>query len=120
MESLEIFIFSDCSKVKRIPKFGENMECITGVYLDGTSITKIASSIGYLTSLASLNLRDYKNLMFLAHFLKMKSLENVNLSGCSKLGKLLENLGTAESVEDLDVSGTATRLLPSSNALQNS
>ena len=47
----------------------------------------------------------------------MKSLENVNLSRCAKLGKLLEKLGIAESVEDLDVSRTATRLVPSSNAL---
>ena len=46
----------------------------------------------------------------------MKTLENVNLSGCSKLCKLLENLGTVESVENVDVSGTATRLLPYSNA----
>ena len=43
-------------------------------------------------------------------------LENVNLSGCSKLCKLLENLGTVESVENVDVSGTATRLMPYSNA----
>ena len=46
----------------------------------------------------------------------MKTLENANLSGCSKLCKLLENLGTVDSVENVVVSGTTTRLLPYSNA----
>ena len=49
-------------------------------------------------------------------FFNMKTLENVNLSGCLKLCKLLENLGTVESVENIDVSETAIRLMPYSNA----
>ena len=64
-----------------------------------------------------MGLRDCENLMSLpSTFFNMKTLENVNLSGCSKLCKLLENLGTVESVENVDVSGTATRLMPYSNA----
>ncbi|KAK9995061.1 hypothetical protein SO802_024764 [Lithocarpus litseifolius] len=117
MESLEILILSDCSKVKTIPEFGKNMERVLKLYLDGTAITKLPTSIGNLTSLTSLGLRDCKNLTYLpSTFFNMKTLENVNLSGCSKLCKLLENLGMVESVENVDVSGTATRLLPYSNA----
>ncbi|KAK4570783.1 hypothetical protein RGQ29_029577 [Quercus rubra] len=117
MKSLEILILSGCTKVKRIPEFGENMERVLNLYLDGTAITKLPTSIGNLTSLASLDLKDCKNLMSLpSAFFNMKTLENVNLSGCSKLCKLLENLGTVESVENVDLSGTATRLMPNSNA----
>ena len=65
MESLQILILSNCSKVKRIPEFGENMECVLNLYLDGTAITKLPTSIGNLTSLTSLGLRYCKNLMSL-------------------------------------------------------
>ena len=65
MKSLEILILSNCSKVKRIPEFGENMERILELYLDGTTITKLPTSIGNLTSLTSLGLRYCKNLMSL-------------------------------------------------------
>ena len=117
MESLEILILSNCSKVKTIPEFGMNMERVLELYLDGTAITKLPTSIGNLTSLTSLGLRDCKNLMSLSStFFNMKMLEKVNLSGCSKLCKLLENLGTAESVENVDLSGIATRLMSYSNA----
>ena len=44
----------------------------------------------------------------------MKSLENLELSGCTKLSKLLENLVTTKSVEKFDVIGTSTRLICSS------
>ena len=41
----------------------------------------------------------------------------MNISGCSKLERLPENVGNAESVEELDVSGTAIREVPSSIGL---
>ena len=44
----------------------------------------------------------------------MKSLENLELSRCTKLSKLLENLVTTKSVEKFDVIGTSTRLICSS------
>ena len=118
MMSLEMLILSDCSKVKRVPEFGENMKCVLVLYLDGTAITKLPTSIGNLISLASLSVRDCKNLISLpSTFFNMKSLEYVNLFGCSKLCKLLENLGMVESVDEPDVNGTTTRLMPYSNPL---
>ena len=103
MESLEILILSKCSNLKRTPEFGENMERVSKLYLDGTAITKLPISIGNLIGLSSLNVRDCKNLMSLpSTFINMKSLKDLNFSGCAKL---LENLGNAESVEELDVNG---------------
>ena len=118
MKSLEVLILSNCSKVKRIPEFGENMECVSKLYLDGTSITKLPTSIGNLIGLASLSVRDCKSLMsFPSTLFNLKSLKNLDLFGCSKLGKLLENLGIAKSVEELDVSGTSIGPMLSLNAL---
>uniref|UniRef100_A0A7N2MH25 ADP-ribosyl cyclase/cyclic ADP-ribose hydrolase n=1 Tax=Quercus lobata TaxID=97700 RepID=A0A7N2MH25_QUELO len=110
MESLEILILSKCSNLKRIPEFGETMKRVSKLYLDGTAITKLPTSIGNLIGLSSLDVRDCKNLMSLpSTFFNIKSLKDLNLFGCSKL---LENLGNAESVKELDVNGQ----MPSSNA----
>ena len=108
MMSLKILILSDCSKIKTILEFGENMGHVTKLYLDGTAIIKLPISIGNLSGLASLNVRDCKNLMSLpSTFFNMTWLKDLDLCGCSKL---LENLGRAESV---DVNGQVA----SSNAI---
>ncbi|GMY39807.1 TMV resistance protein N-like [Fagus crenata] len=115
MESLEILILSKCAKVKKIPEFGGNMECLCKLYLDGIAISKLPASIEYLTGLASLILRDCKNLVCLpSTIFNLKLLKEVDISGCSKFERLPEILGNAESVEELDVSGTAVRHVPSS------
>ena len=44
----------------------------------------------------------------------MKSLKILNLWGCSKL---LKNVGMVESLDELDMSGIATRLMASSKTL---
>ena len=51
MKSLDILTFSGCSKVRRILEFGENMERVSELYLDGTAITNLPTSIGNLTGL---------------------------------------------------------------------
>uniref|UniRef100_A0A2N9FAW2 Disease resistance protein RPS4B/Roq1-like leucine-rich repeats domain-containing protein n=1 Tax=Fagus sylvatica TaxID=28930 RepID=A0A2N9FAW2_FAGSY len=115
MESLEILILSGCSKVKTIPEFGGNMERVCKLYLDGTAITKLHESIENLTGLASLKLKDCKNLVCVpSTIFNLKLLKDVDISGCSKFERLPEILGNAESVEELDVSETAIRHVPSS------
>lgn len=110
MESLEILILSGCSKIKRIPEFGKSMKHLLKLYLDGIAIRKLPTSIEHLAGLASLNLRNCENLMWLPNTLfNLKLLRNVDLSGCSKLEKLPENLGNAGNIEELDMSGTAIR-----------
>ena len=116
MEFLEILILSGCSNLKRIPEFGENMRSVSRLYLDGTAITKLPTSIGNLTSLASLSVKDCKNLRSLpTTFFNMKWLKDLNLSGCSRL---LENLVIEKSVEEVDASGTSTGLMAYSRAFQ--
>ena len=67
IESLEILIFSGCSKVKKKKnlEFGENMKRVLELYLDSTGITNLPTSIGNLTSHVSLSVKDCKNLMSL-------------------------------------------------------
>ncbi|XP_050260694.1 disease resistance protein RUN1-like [Quercus robur] len=118
MESLEVLILSGCSKLRKIPEFGENMQRVLKLYLGGTAITKLPASIGHLTGLVLLNVRDCKSLTCLpSNIFNLKLLKEVNISRCSKLERLPENVGNAESVEELDVSGTAIREVPSSVGL---
>ena len=116
MKSLKILILSDCSKVKRIPEFGKNMELVSEIYLDGTAITELPSTIEYLTCLASLKLMNCKNLISLpSTFFNIKSLKNLDLVGCSKL-KFPDNLGTIENLEKFDVIGAAITPMSSSKS----
>ena len=118
MESLKILILSGCLKIKRIPEFMGNMIILSILHLDRTAITKLPSSIAHLTNLASLHLRDCKNLACLPSIIcSFKLLEDVNLAGCSKLDNLPEDLWNLESLEELDVSGIALRELTSSIVL---
>ena len=118
MESLETLILSGCSKIKKIPEFGENMQHVLKLYLEEIAITKLPTSIGHLTGLVVLNIRDCKSLTCLpSTVFNLKLLKEMNISRCSKLEGLPEILGNAKSVEQLDVSGTAMKEVPSSNGL---
>ncbi|XP_030936579.1 TMV resistance protein N-like [Quercus lobata] len=119
IESLEILILSNCLKIKTIAKFGENMGRVTKLYLDGTAITKLPTSVGNLSGLDSLNVWDCKNLMSLpSTFFNMMWLKDLNLSGYSKLE---ENLGRGESVKGLCLTyedDIYTMLFPGSEILE--
>ena len=118
IESLKILILSGCSKVRKVPEFEENMQRVLKLYLDETTITKLPTSIGHLTGLTLLNMKDCKSLTCLPNTIfNLKFLKYVNIFGCTKLGRLPENLGNAESIEQLDLSKTAIRQVPSSISL---
>ena len=69
----------------------------------------MSSSVEFLISLTSLDLIDCKILCFF-----QKLLDRINLSGCSKFNKLLEDLGNITSLKVIDLSATAIKELPSS------
>ncbi|KAI4308568.1 hypothetical protein L6164_031627 [Bauhinia variegata] len=92
MDSLKELILSGCSKVKKLPEFGDNMELLT-----------------------ELNLQDCKNLVCLPRSIyNLISLRILNTLGCSNLSMLPENLDKNVALEELNVSGTAIREVPSS------
>ncbi|TYG47508.1 hypothetical protein ES288_D11G344800v1 [Gossypium darwinii] len=108
MESLEELILSGCSNLKRFPEIDGKMECLLRIYLDGTSIEQLPSSIGNLSSLVLLNLKDCRNLVSLPGSIGgCTSLKTLNLSDCYKVENLPENLQQLEFLEVLDLSKTA-------------
>ncbi|KAM3731589.1 hypothetical protein ACB098_12G175200 [Castanea mollissima] len=118
LESLEIFILSGCSRLKKFPEVVGNMSKLLELYLNKTAIKELPLSVEHLTGLIKLDLRDCKNLSSLPNVCCcLMSLKNLNLSGCSKINELPENLGNIKGLEKLDVSKTAITELPSSLVL---
>ncbi|KAL4594414.1 hypothetical protein ACB092_12G018900 [Castanea dentata] len=118
MECLTELTLYDCSKITKIPEFGRNMKRVHSLYLGGTAITTLPTSIEHLTDLVKLDLRDCKNLVHLPDTIfNLKWIKIVYLQRCSKLNRLPENLGNAESLVLLFLSETAIRKVPSSIGL---
>ncbi|XP_052479380.1 disease resistance protein RPV1 isoform X1 [Gossypium raimondii] len=108
MESLEKLILSGCSNLESFPEIDGKMECLLELYLDGTGIKELPISIGNLSSLVLLNLKDCRNLVDLpGSIVGCKSLKSLNLSGCYKVEYLPENLQQIEFLEELDLSETS-------------
>ncbi|KDO45460.1 hypothetical protein CISIN_1g001889mg [Citrus sinensis] len=108
-------VLSGCSKLMKFPEILRSMEDLSELFLDGTSITEVPSSIELLTGLQLLNLSDCKDLVRLPSRINgLKSLKTLCLSGCSELENVPENMEKIESLEELDISGTAIRQPPSS------
>ncbi|ONH95342.1 hypothetical protein PRUPE_7G065500 [Prunus persica] len=116
LRCLTNFILSGCSKLEKLPNIGEDMQQLRELHLDGTAIEELPTSIKHLNGLTLLNLRDCKNLLSLPDIIctSLTALQILNLLGCSNLKELPENLGSLESLQELDASGTAIREVPTS------
>ncbi|XP_059429295.1 disease resistance protein RUN1-like [Corylus avellana] len=68
LESLEILILSNCLKLKKFPEIVGNMERLLELYLDGTAIKELPSSIERLTGLTLLDVADCESLLTLPSF----------------------------------------------------
>ncbi|ONH89905.1 hypothetical protein PRUPE_8G023100 [Prunus persica] len=107
MDSLEYFSFWGCSKVKKIPEFGEHMQNLKSIYLDRTAIEQIPSSIEHLVGLDYLCISYCKSLLGLPSAIcNLKSLRTLDGNGCSKVDKLP---GEMESLEELNLYGSGMR-----------
>ncbi|KAI9095394.1 hypothetical protein K1719_026428 [Acacia pycnantha] len=111
MNRLEIFVLSGCSKVRKLPEFGKEMEHLSKLDLEGIGIAKLPQSLGNLIGLVELNLNDCKSLFCLPYNVcKLKVLKIIRISGCSKLStRLPENLTENKALEVLDLSCIAIK-----------
>ncbi|KAI9077056.1 hypothetical protein K1719_040984 [Acacia pycnantha] len=110
MNHLETFVLSGCSKVRKLPKFGKEMERLSKLDLEGSAIAKLPQSLGNLIGLVELNLKHCKSLVCLPYNVcKLKALKIIRISGCSKFSRLPENLTENEALEELDLSYIAIK-----------
>ncbi|KAL4017387.1 hypothetical protein IC575_020939 [Cucumis melo] len=104
-----------CSSLTHFPKISSNMNYLLELHLEETSIKVLHSSIGHLTSLVVLNLKNCTNLLKLPSTIgSLTSLKTLNLNGCSELDSLPESLGNISSLEKLDITSTCVNQAPMS------
>ncbi|KAB2598586.1 TMV resistance protein N-like [Pyrus ussuriensis x Pyrus communis] len=132
MRSLRILNLSGCKNLEKFPEIREVMENLLELYLDGTAIKELPSSINNLTRLVTLNLKDCRELRVFPDLLENMErlasldldetsirelppsierlqglvLEWLTLNGCSKLSKLPKDLWY---LKRLDVRGAGIR-----------
>ncbi|KAL5778608.1 hypothetical protein ACOSQ2_009345 [Xanthoceras sorbifolium] len=110
--SLKKLDLESCSNLEKLPEMPCNIE---ELLLSETAIEELPLSAKYLSRLVVLEIIDCKRLKNLpSSICEWKSLKTLPLRGCSKLDELLDDIGTLESLESLNICGTAIRGLPSS------
>ena len=115
MSSLKELILSGCREFKFLPEFGESMENLSMLALQGTALRNLTSSLGRLVGLTDLNLKDCKSLVCLPDTIHgLNSLRVLDISGCSKLCRLPNGLKDIKCLEELHANDTAIDELPSS------
>ena len=94
------------------------MESLKHIYLDGTGLRELPSSIGHLNGLVWLNLGNCKDLTSLpGSICKLKSLWSLTLSGCSELKKLPDDTGGLQCLEELEANGSGIQEVSTSITL---
>jgi Leucine-rich repeat (LRR) protein len=109
LTSLLIADFSGCSSISRLPDFSRNIRYL---YLNGSAIEELPSSIGDLRKLIYLDLVGCNRLKNLPGAVsKLVCLEKLDLSGCSSITEFPK---VSNNIKELYLDGTAIREIPSS------
>ncbi|XP_040995563.1 disease resistance protein RUN1-like isoform X2 [Juglans microcarpa x Juglans regia] len=94
LRSLRRLNFSECSSLRYLPEIECKMECLSGLYLNGTAIEELPLSIGNLVGLQFLWIAC-KNLLRLPNIacILLQHLQVLNIAGCSNLVKKMRDDG---------------------------
>ncbi|KAL0791040.1 hypothetical protein Bca101_007286 [Brassica carinata] len=117
LKSLKTLILSGCSNLQEFQIISENIESL---YLDGSTIQRVAERIESLRNLILLNLKNCCRLKCLPNDLyKLKSLQELILSGCSALESLPPIKEEMGCLEILLMDGTSIKQTPETIFLSN-
>ncbi|XP_016509073.1 TMV resistance protein N [Nicotiana tabacum] len=121
MESLEYLDLIYCSSLEKFPEIHGRMKPEIQIHMRSSGIRELPSSIfQYQTHITELNLSYMKNLLAPpSSICRMKNLVILDVSECSKLESLPEEIGDLENLEKLDASWTLISRPPSSIARLN-
>ncbi|XP_070661545.1 disease resistance protein RPV1-like isoform X1 [Malus domestica] len=106
MSSLQTLNLSGCSNLEKFPEIHEVMKNLLELNLDEIAISELPSSIKIFTGLVTLNLKDCRRLQILPGNIQMRSLQALNVSGCSNLKNFPEILEVMENLSELHLDWT--------------
>ncbi|CAN6562137.1 unnamed protein product [Malus baccata var. baccata] len=112
IRSLQTLNLSGCSNLHNFSEILEVMNLVE-LNLDETSISKLPSSIKNFAGLVTLSLKDCRRLEILPGSIRMRSLQALNVSGCSSLKKFPEFLKVSENLKELHLDWTIFAEVPS-------
>ncbi|KAD2804076.1 hypothetical protein E3N88_37453 [Mikania micrantha] len=114
LPNLKILHLQGSSFLESTPDF-RGVPCLERLILDYcTSLIRIDPSIGYHERLAYVSMHQCSKLEKFPSIMRMKKLETLNLSLCTKLQDL-PYIGThMDCLENLDLSGTSIKIIPES------
>ncbi|KAJ9128691.1 hypothetical protein P3X46_034600 [Hevea brasiliensis] len=113
LTDLNCLDLTGCSKITKF--HADTLVFVKHLYLCGTAIEEVPQSIKFLTGLVTLKLKSNKKLSSLSSSIcKLRSLQTLDLSGCSKFECFPEILEPMEVLAVLRLSQTAIKYLPSS------
>ncbi|KAB2627207.1 protein suppressor of npr1-1 [Pyrus ussuriensis x Pyrus communis] len=105
MRSLRTLNLSSCSNLYNFAQIPEVMNLLE-LNLDETAISELPSSIKNFTGLVTLSLKDCRRLEILPGSIHMRSLQALNVSGCSNLRNFPEFLKVTENLTELHLDWT--------------
>ncbi|KAI5342842.1 hypothetical protein L3X38_010718 [Prunus dulcis] len=115
LKSLKLLYLVGCETLESFPEIEVEMESLWCLDISGSGVRELPPSIAYLTGLQQLDLRGCFNLTRFAT-LRLKSLEELDLSDCKSLESFPEIEVEMESLQFLDISRSGVRELPPSIA----
>ncbi|XP_030497361.2 disease resistance protein RPV1 isoform X1 [Cannabis sativa] len=114
LKCLSNLYLCNCSSLKNIPEIMWPVESLTELYLRGTGIEKLPSSIGNLISLVTLDLDSCDNFKSIPdNIFQLCSLNQLILTNCPKLESLPHSISSL-SLTSLDLSESNIIEIPSS------
>nr|XP_023895562.1 disease resistance protein TAO1-like [Quercus suber] len=114
-ENLMVMNLSRCYNLAAIPDLSGNHALEKLILVGCKKLTKIHESLGNMSTLLHLNLRECSNLIkFPTDISGLQNLEILMLSDCSRLKELPMNIGSMKSLKELLVDNTAIAKLPES------
>lgn len=115
LRALECLDLNYCSNLQEFPNNIGNMESLRMLWAEGTAITTLPESTGLLNELVELVLNNCKGLVHLpSSICNLRSLECLDLSDCSSLEGLPEDIGKIESLRRVRACTTKFRKIPNS------
>ncbi|KAL8090673.1 hypothetical protein AgCh_039925 [Apium graveolens] len=115
LRSLEILNIAYCSSLEALPVAIGNVESLKKIIVCRLTVSKLPDSIGSLTKLVELDLRQNENLETLPDTIcNLRSLEILDIAYCSSLEALPNTIGNIESLEIIYLTGLNVSELPDS------